>query len=76
MRGRIDNKCRGIISLIARLIEIYSNPGDVVLDNCMGSGTTAIAAIQKKRNFIGFETDEKYFRCAEQRIKDEYSKIF
>lgn len=64
------------VALVARLIEIYSNPGDVVLDNCMGSGTTAIAAIQKKRNFIGFETDEKYFRCAEQRIKDEYSKIF
>lgn len=64
------------VALIARLIEIYSNPGDLVLDNCIGSGTTAIAAIQKKRNFIGFETDENYFRYSEQRIKEEYLKLF
>lgn len=43
----------------------------MILDNCMGSGTTAIAAMREHRHFIGFETDEKYFKIAQQRIAQE-----
>ena len=43
----------------------------MVLDNCMGSGTTAIAAIRTGRNYLGFETDPKYFEIIENRINNE-----
>ena len=52
------------------LIKTYTNEGEIVLDNCMGSGTTAIAAINTKRNFIGFELDETYFNLANKRIAE------
>ena len=58
------------VYLFEYLIRTYSNEGDVVLDNCMGSGTTAIAAINKNRNFIGFELDEKYYNLANKRIAE------
>lgn len=41
------------------------------MDNCMGSGTTAVAALREHRHFIGFEKDPKYFEIAEKRIKAE-----
>lgn len=50
------------------LIETYTNPGAVVLDNCMGSGTTGVAARQLDRRFIGIEKDRKYFEIAQDRI--------
>ncbi len=53
------------------LIRTYTDKGDVVLDNCMGSGTTAIAAIRSGRHYIGFETDAGYCRIAAKRIKAE-----
>lgn len=59
------------VALIAYLIRTYSNEGDIILDNCMGSGTTAIAAIREKRHFIGFECDRDYFGKAVKRIEDE-----
>ena len=52
------------------LIKTYTNPGDTVLDNCMGSGTTGVARVNTGRNFIGIEKDEKYFVLAKQRIED------
>lgn len=58
------------IDLFRWLISTYSKPGDLVLDNCMGSGTTAIAAVLEGRNFIGFEMDEKYVRMAQERLLD------
>ena len=57
------------VDLIRYLIRTYSNPGDVVLDNCMGSGSTAIAAIREQRHYIGFELDKEYFEVAQKRIK-------
>ena len=63
------------VSLIGKLMEIYSNEGDTVLDNCMGSGTTAVAAIQLKRNFVGFELQKKYFDLATKRIKSEKQQL-
>jgi site-specific DNA-methyltransferase (adenine-specific) len=52
-----------------RLIQLYSFAGDIVLDPFMGSGTTAVAAIKAKRNFLGYETNEEYVRLANNRIK-------
>lgn len=50
------------------MIKTYTNEGDTVLDNCMGSGTTAIACLNTKRNFIGFELSKEYFDIATKRI--------
>lgn len=58
------------VALIRYLIRTYTNPG-VILDNCMGSGTTAIAAIREHRHFLGFELNEEYFNIAQQRIRLE-----
>ena len=52
------------------LIRTYTNEGDVVLDNCIGSGTTAIAAIRTGRHYIGFEVDPGYCEIAERRIQE------
>ena len=52
------------------LIKTYTNENDTVLDNTMGSGTTGVACINTKRNFIGIEMDDKYFEIAEKRIKE------
>lgn len=59
------------VGLFKRLIEASSSVGSTVLDCCMGSGTTGVACIQTKRNFIGIEKDEKYFAIAKDRIKRE-----
>jgi site-specific DNA-methyltransferase (adenine-specific) len=58
------------VDLFAWLIRSFTKQGDVVLDNCMGSGTTAIAAILEGRNFIGFEKDYGYFSMCERRIME------
>lgn len=56
------------VELCEWLIKTYTNEGDTVLDNCMGSGTTGIACINTGRNFIGIELDDYYFGVAEERI--------
>lgn len=56
------------IALFEYLIRTYTNEGDIVLDNCMGSGTTAVAAINTGRQFIGFEMDAEYWRIANEHI--------
>lgn len=56
------------VALMEYLIRTYTNPGDVVMDNCMGSGTTGVACINTDRGFIGIERDPDYFKIAEQRI--------
>ena len=61
--------------LVSWLINTYTNEGDTVLDNCMGSGTTAIAAIRTKRNYIGFEIEKEYFDLANKRIKEEKMQL-
>lgn len=57
------------VRLIEWLIRTYSNDSEVVLDNCMGSGTTAIACMNTKRNFVGFELDKGYFDLGNERIR-------
>ena len=59
------------VELIRYLIRTYSNPGDTILDNCIGSGTTAIAAMREGRHFVGFELNEEYFAKAVERIERE-----
>lgn len=56
------------VALMEYLIRTYSNPGELVLDNCMGVGTTGIACVNTGREFIGIELDPKFFAIAEQRI--------
>lgn len=63
------------VELFEYMILTYTNEGDIVLDNCMGSGTTAIAAINTNRNFIGFELEKEYFDIANKRIEDTYNSI-
>ena len=62
------------VELFEWLIKTYTNEGDVVLDNCIGSGTTPVAAINTNRKYIGYELDEKYFNIAQQRIDEHILK--
>ncbi len=57
-------------SLIQHFVEILSNPNDCVLDPFMGSGTTGVVAKKTKRDFIGVELNEEYFKIASERIRD------
>jgi len=56
------------VELCEYLIKTYTNENELVLDNCIGSGTTAIACINTNRNFIGFELDKEYYEIAKNRI--------
>jgi site-specific DNA-methyltransferase (adenine-specific) len=58
------------VALFEYLIKTYTNEGETVLDNCMGSGTTGVACINTNRNFIGIELDPEYFKIAEKRINE------
>ena len=62
------------VALFEYLIKTYTNEGETVLDNCMGSGTTAIACMNTERNFIGFELDETYYNKSLERIKNHTSQ--
>lgn len=68
------------VELLEYLIKTYTNENELILDNCMGSGSTAIACINVNRNFIGMEKDAKYFNVALHRITNnkniDYCKIY
>lgn len=64
------------LNLIRYLIRTYTDENDLVLDSCMGSGTTAIACFAEKRNFIGYEINDEYFEIAKKRYEKESSDIF
>ena len=61
------------VGLLEYLIKTYTNEGEVVLDNCMGSGSTGVACVNTNRKFIGIELDEKYFEVAKERIEEAQS---
>lgn len=63
------------VDLLRYLVLTYTNPGMVVLDNCMGSGTTAIACLKEHRHFIGFELNKEYYDKAVQRIELERQQL-
>ncbi len=68
------------VNLLRHLIRTYTNAGDTVLDNCMGSGTTAVACVMEERDFIGFEIVEEYYNIAVNRVKlaqqEQQRKLF
>lgn len=57
------------LALCEYLIKTYTNEGEIVLDNCMGSGTTCVAALNTGRQYIGFEKEEEYFNISKERIE-------
>jgi len=61
------------VALMSYLIKTYSNPGEIVLDNVMGAGSTGVAAIECERSFIGIELDKKYFDYSVDRINSHES---
>jgi site-specific DNA-methyltransferase (adenine-specific) len=63
------------VSLIAYLIRTYTNAGETVLDFCMGSGTTGVAAVREGRRFVGVELDATYFAIAQRRIEDAQAQL-
>lgn len=63
------------LELIEKLIKNSSNEGDLVLDPFMGSGTTAIGCINLKRNYIGFEINEDYYKTSIQRISEHTNRL-
>lgn len=58
------------VNLFKYLVEVSSNAGDLVLDPCIGSGTTAVACLEKNRKFIGFELNKKYYKYCNSRIHE------
>lgn len=58
------------IALFEYLIKTYTNDGELILDNCMGSGTTCLAAKRTGRNYIGIEKEERYFKIANNRLNE------
>ena len=58
------------VEMLKYLIKTYTNEGDLVLDNCMGSGSTGVACKQLNRSFIGYELDKKYYEVAKNRIEN------
>lgn len=63
------------VALMEYLIRTYTNEGDVVLDNCMGSGTTGVACVNTGRQFIGMEKEPEYFEIAKRRMLDAESEV-
>lgn len=74
-RYRIKHPTKKPLALFEYLIRTYTNEGDLVLDNCIGSGTTAVACANLNRNFIGIELNPDYIEIAKARLKAvEHSK--
>lgn len=63
------------VALIEWLIKTYTNEFETVLDNCMGSGTTAIACINTNRNYIGFEIEKEYYNLSIRRVQEHQLKL-
>lgn len=63
------------VALLEYLIKTYTNEGDTVLDNCMGSGSTGVACVNTNRKFIGMELDNIYFNIAEERINNATKEL-
>lgn len=63
------------VALMERIVSISTNEGDVVLDGCMGSGSTGVACLNLGRDFIGFEVNYDYFLIAEKRLNDVKNEV-
>lgn len=69
--GRRLHPTQKPVELLEYLVRTYTDPDDLVLDNCMGSGSTAVAAMRAGRRFVGFETDPGYFDIARRRVAEQ-----
>ena len=69
--GRNQHPTQKPVGLMEYLIATYSNPGDLVLDPTMGSGTTGVAARNLGRRFVGIEKNEKFYEIALERLAEE-----
>lgn len=74
-RGKAVHPTQKPVALFEYLIKTYSNEGDTILDNCMGSGTTAIACLNTDRQYIGFELDETYHKLSLERIESHKQQL-
>ena len=74
-RQQLQHPTQKPVALLEYLILTYSNEGDTILDNTMGSGSTGVACMNTNRHFIGIEKEEKYFKIAEERIKEASSNL-
>lgn len=63
------------VALLEYLVKTYSQPGELILDNCMGSGTTAIACLNTERHFIGFEMNQTYYEQSLKRIEENTTQL-
>lgn len=63
------------VALLEYLIKTYSNEGDTILDNTMGSGSTMVACVNTKRNGIGIELDDNYFKIAQERVRQAETQL-
>ena len=72
--GRTVHPTQKPVKLMEYMIRTYTNEGETVLDNCMGSGSTGIACLNTNRHFIGIEKDGKYFEIAKKRIENALNK--
>lgn len=68
---KIEHLTRKPVSLIAHLIKLFTQEGQIVLDPFMGSGSHGLAALQNNRRFIGYEIEQKYFEIAKNRMEKE-----
>jgi len=73
--GKVKHPTQKPLLLIEYLIKTFSNENEIILDNCMGSGTTAIACIKNNRKYIGFEKELKYFQICKERIQETIGHI-
>lgn len=71
-RNKLFHPTQKPVDLLEYLINTYTNKGDIVLDNCMGSGSTGVACVNTNRKFIGIEKDDKYYEIAKDRIEEQY----
>lgn len=72
---RTSHPCQKPTKLLQYLIQTYTNEGETILDNTMGSGSTGVACLNTNRNFIGIEQDSNYFNIARDRIENTYKEI-
>ena len=68
--GKVYHSTQKPVALLEYLIKTYTNEGELVLDSCMGSGSTGVACLNTNRKFIGIELDENYFNIAKERIEN------
>lgn len=68
-KEKVNHPTQKPIKLMERIISVFTNEGDTILDFCMGSGSTGVACKNLNRNFIGIEKENNYFEIAKERIK-------